>query len=122
MKIRMTETRHGSTDGLTVLTYVAGQDYDMSATEQHGWLAKVFLDNGWAEAVGGVVTSIPADLVVTSDVMPLDAPQPSVVMPVEVQINGDFDFESRIETTVTAEGVTTTRRPRRSRAKSNTEA
>lgn len=44
MKIRMIVTTKGSPDGIQVNEYQAGGKYDLPES-----LAKVFLDNNWAE-------------------------------------------------------------------------
>lgn len=50
MKIKMRQSIRGSVDGITVLTYEAGESYDLTYSSRAAELAKVFTDNGWAEA------------------------------------------------------------------------
>jgi hypothetical protein len=51
MKIRMSRTQAGSTDGTTVRDYRAGEVYDLTATPGARDLARVFVGEGWAEEV-----------------------------------------------------------------------
>ena len=48
MKILMLQTERGSPDGHTVLTYVEGQEYDLSRTPREHELAEAFLRMGVA--------------------------------------------------------------------------
>ena len=48
MKIRMLCDQSGSVDGVVILRYLAGQEYDMSKTNGHVELAKTFLSQNWA--------------------------------------------------------------------------
>lgn len=46
VKIKMLETRTGSPDGMTVCSYVRGEQYEMP-----DGLAKVFVNEGWGKQV-----------------------------------------------------------------------
>jgi len=48
MKIRMLCDQSGSVDGVVILRYLAGQEYDMSKTIGHVELATTFLSQNWA--------------------------------------------------------------------------
>ena len=48
MKIRMLCDQSGSVDGVVILRYLAGQEYDMSKTNGHVELAKTFVSQNWA--------------------------------------------------------------------------
>ena len=48
MKIRMLCDQSGSVDGVVILRYLAGQEYDMSKTIGHVELAKTFVSQNWA--------------------------------------------------------------------------
>ena len=48
MKIRMLCDQSGSVDGVVILRYLAGQEYDMSKTNGHVELATTFLSQNWA--------------------------------------------------------------------------
>ena len=48
MKIRMLCDQSGSIDGVVILRYLAGQEYDMSKTSGHVELAKTFVSQNWA--------------------------------------------------------------------------
>ena len=48
MKIRMLCDQSGSVDGVVILRYLAGQEYDMSKTSGHVELAKTFVSQNWA--------------------------------------------------------------------------
>ena len=48
MKIRMLCDQSGSVDGVVILRYLAGQEYDMSKTIGHIELAKTFVSQNWA--------------------------------------------------------------------------
>ncbi len=50
MKIKMLETRMGSPDGVSVLSYSEGEQYELP-----DGLAQVFIAEGWAKAVDGRV-------------------------------------------------------------------
>ena len=51
MKIRMSRTQRGAADGVTVITYEAGQEYELGESPRALDLALVFLGQGWAEEV-----------------------------------------------------------------------
>ena len=56
MRIRMTETRHGSPDGRVVHEYAAGETYDAESTPPlPDDLAAVFVREGWAVEAGALV-------------------------------------------------------------------
>lgn len=61
MKIRMTQTQRGAADGMTVVTYVEGQEYDLSGTPRALELAAVFVREGWAEEVRAGQDAPPAE-------------------------------------------------------------
>lgn len=48
MKIRMLCDKSGSVDGVVILPYMTGQEYDMSKTIGHVELAKTFVSQNWA--------------------------------------------------------------------------
>jgi hypothetical protein len=48
MKIRMLCDQSGSVDGVVILRYLAGQEYDMTKTSGHVELAKTFVSQNWA--------------------------------------------------------------------------
>ena len=48
MKIRMLCDQSGSVDGVVILRYLAGQEYDMTKTNGHVELAKNFVSQNWA--------------------------------------------------------------------------
>lgn len=48
MKIRILCDQSGSVDGMVILRYLAGQEYDMSKTNGHVELAKTFVSQNWA--------------------------------------------------------------------------
>jgi len=48
MKIRMLCDQSGSVDGVVILRYLAGQEYDMSKTIGHVELATTFVSQNWA--------------------------------------------------------------------------
>jgi hypothetical protein len=48
MKIKMLETRLGSPNGVLVLPYTEGEEYELPDS-----LGRVFLTEGWARAVDG---------------------------------------------------------------------
>lgn len=48
MKIRMLCDQIGSVDGVVILRYLAGQEYDMTKTIGHVELAKTFVSQNWA--------------------------------------------------------------------------
>ena len=48
MKIRMLCDQSGSVDGVVILRYLAGKEYDMSKTSGHVELAKTFVSQNWA--------------------------------------------------------------------------
>ena len=48
MKIRMLCDKSGSVDGVVILRYLAGQEYDMSKTSGHVELATTFVSQNWA--------------------------------------------------------------------------
>ena len=48
MKIRMLCDQSGSVDGVVILRYLAGQEYDMSKTSGHVELATTFVLQNWA--------------------------------------------------------------------------
>ena len=48
MKIKMLETRMGSPDGVSVLSYIEADQYDLP-----DGLAQVFIAEGWAKMVDG---------------------------------------------------------------------
>ena len=48
MKIRMLCDQSGSVDGVVILRYLTGQEYDMSKTNGHVELAKTFVSQNWA--------------------------------------------------------------------------
>ena len=48
MKIRILCDQSGSVDGVVILRYLAGQEYDMSKTNGHVELAKTFVSQNWA--------------------------------------------------------------------------
>jgi hypothetical protein len=48
MKIRMLCDQSGSVDGVVILRYLAGQEYDMTKTSGHVELAKTFISQNWA--------------------------------------------------------------------------
>lgn len=48
MKIRMLCDQSGSVDGVVILRYLAGQEYDMTKTNGHVELATTFLSQNWA--------------------------------------------------------------------------
>ena len=51
MKIRMLCDQSGSVDGVVILRYLAGQEYDMTKTIGHVDLAKTFVSQNWAVVV-----------------------------------------------------------------------
>ena len=48
MRIRMLCDQSGSVDGVVILRYLAGQEYDMTKTNGHVELAKTFVSQNWA--------------------------------------------------------------------------
>lgn len=48
MKIRMLCDQSGSVDGVVILRYLAGKEYDMTKTSGHVELAKTFVSRNWA--------------------------------------------------------------------------
>ena len=48
MKIRMLCDQSGSVDGVVILRYLTGQEYDMTKTSGHVELAKTFVSQNWA--------------------------------------------------------------------------
>ena len=48
MKIRMLCDQSGSVDGVVILRYLAGQEYDMTKTSGHVDLATTFVSQNWA--------------------------------------------------------------------------
>jgi len=64
MQIRMLITAPGSVDGIRVASYVADQEYDLTATAGERDLAAAFVGSGLAEEVGAgpapVVDAAPA--------------------------------------------------------------
>jgi len=48
MKIRMLCDQSGSVDGVVILRYLAGQEYDMSKTSGHVEIATTFVSQNWA--------------------------------------------------------------------------
>ncbi len=48
MKIRMLCDKSGSVDGVVILRYLAGKEYDMTKTSGHVELAKTFVSQNWA--------------------------------------------------------------------------
>ena len=48
MKIRMLCDQSGSVDGVVILRYLAGQEYDMTKTNGHVELATTFVSQNWA--------------------------------------------------------------------------
>jgi hypothetical protein len=48
MKIRMLCDKSGSVDGVVILRYLAGQEYDMAKTTGHVELANTFVSQNWA--------------------------------------------------------------------------
>jgi len=48
MKIRMLCDQSGSVDGVVILRYLAGQEYEMTKTKGHVELAKTFVSQNWA--------------------------------------------------------------------------
>ena len=48
MKIKMLCDKSGSVDGVVILPYLAGQEYDMSKTTGHVELANTFVSQNWA--------------------------------------------------------------------------
>ena len=48
MKIRMLCHKDGSVDGVVILRYLAGQEYDMTKTIGHVELANTFVSQNWA--------------------------------------------------------------------------
>ena len=48
MKIRMLCDQSGSVDGVVILRYLAGQEYDMTKTSGHVDLANTFVSQNWA--------------------------------------------------------------------------
>lgn len=48
MKIRMLCDQSGSVDGVVILRYLAGKEYDMTKTIGHVDLAKTFVSQNWA--------------------------------------------------------------------------
>lgn len=48
MKIRMLCDQSGSVDGVVILRYLAGKEYDMSKTSGHVELATTFVSQNWA--------------------------------------------------------------------------
>ena len=48
MKIRMLCDQSGSVDGVVILRYLAGQEYDMTKTSGHVELATTFVSQNWA--------------------------------------------------------------------------
>ena len=48
MKIRMLCDQSGSVDGVVILRYLAGKEYDMTKTSGHVELAKTFVSQNWA--------------------------------------------------------------------------
>lgn len=57
MRIKMLQTQRGSPDGVTVLTYEAGKEYDLTATRGARELAEVFVLNDWAEEAKASATA-----------------------------------------------------------------
>jgi hypothetical protein len=51
VKIRMLTTQRGAEDGVTLRTYEAGKEYDLSHSPGQLDLAAVFVREGWAEEV-----------------------------------------------------------------------
>ena len=51
MKIRMLCDQSGSVDGVVILRYLAGKEYDMTKTSGHVDLAKTFVSQNWAVVV-----------------------------------------------------------------------
>lgn len=51
MRIRMTETRDGSVDGVRVQTFQVGTEHDLTKTEGARSLARTFVSQRWAEEV-----------------------------------------------------------------------
>ena len=51
MKITITKTISGSPDGIRVLPYTVGEEYEVPSPKMSAPLAKVFLTEGWAEEV-----------------------------------------------------------------------
>lgn len=51
VKIRMKSTHQGSIDGRHPRPFVEGQEYDLGATQRELELAKVFIEQKWAEEV-----------------------------------------------------------------------
>ena len=51
MKIRMLCDKDGSVDGVVIMRYLAGQEYDMTKTIGHVDLAKTFVSQNWAVVV-----------------------------------------------------------------------
>lgn len=62
MKIRMLTTERGSVDGVRVASYVADQEYDLTATPGARALAEAFVGAGLAEEVGADRVPSRADL------------------------------------------------------------
>lgn len=61
MKIRMTKTVRGAADGVTVITYEAGKEYELGETPRALDLALALMAEGWAEelqARGAVAESL----------------------------------------------------------------
>ena len=48
MKISMLCDQSGSVDGVAILRYLAGKEYDMTKTSGHVELAKTFVSQNWA--------------------------------------------------------------------------
>ena len=48
MKIRMLCDQSGSVDGVVILRYLAGKEYDMTKTSGHVDLANTFVSQNWA--------------------------------------------------------------------------
>lgn len=48
MRISMLCDQSGSVDGVVILRYLAGQEYDMTKTNGHVELAKTFVSQNWA--------------------------------------------------------------------------
>ena len=61
MQIRMIETRHGSEDGVRVGTFVAGQVYDLTGSAGAKTLARVFLEQGWAQDASALPAADPVE-------------------------------------------------------------
>lgn len=59
MRVRMLSTKNGADDGVTVRTYLAGQEYELPATSRGLDLAQVFVKAGWAQEVKPEAVSAP---------------------------------------------------------------